>query len=331
MLTLRQAAMSFVFLALLVGCGGRPADTVSRSGTGSATAGQAAATAGHSSGNAQNGSSDGAFPCSDRLSGGGGTEAATLTQVRVAPHDGYDRITFEFADRAGLPRYTLVPQSSAAVVQDPSGRPLTMQGVAGLRVVFQGAGAHTPGSQDIKAGLTFVRELAQLGDFERVLTWGVGLSGPACVRVTELSNPARLAVDLRSAPPATAAEIRAVAQRIFAGEYPSGCNPQDRAACPVTDRLAARLGELSAPRPDRPGPPSLFCRCQNAASRAMNVDATTTPTGGVARVILYPDQSPIRLDLIVVRQSGSLLVDDTQCTGGGPSTSIYAQELVACG
>ena len=122
-----------------------------------------------------------------------------------------------------------------------------------------------------------------------------------------------------------------MAQRIFAGEYPSGCNPQDRAACPVTDRLAARLGELSAPRPDRPGPPSLFCRCQNASSRAMNVDATTTPTGGVAHVTLYPDQSPIRVDLIVLRQSESLLRDDTQCTGGGPSTSIYAQELVACG
>ena len=86
MLALRQAVMSFVFPALLVGCGGKPADNVSRSSSTSTRGGQAAATADGSSGNAQNG-----------------------------------RITFEFTDRAGLSRYTLVPQSSAAFVRTPAG------------------------------------------------------------------------------------------------------------------------------------------------------------------------------------------------------------------
>jgi hypothetical protein len=339
MLALRQAAVSFVFLALLVACGGRPADVASRSDARSTPAAETAVNPDQSSTGAQTGSTTELFACSDRLSGGGSSQAAHLTQVRVGHHDGFDRMTFQFDGKSGLPRYALVPQSSAAFVRDPSGQALSLEGAAGLRVIFQGAtgvdlGAAPPrptytGSQDVKAGLTFVRELAQVGDFERVLSWGAGLSAPACLRLTELANPARLAIDVRSAPPVTAAEIRAVAQRVFPGEYPTGCNPQDRAACPITDRLAARLGELSVPQADRPGPPILFCRCQNPASRAMDIEATTTPAGGTAHVTLYPDVSPIRLDLLMVRQGGRVLVDDTQCTGRGPSTSIYEQ-LVAC-
>ena len=30
-------------------------------------------------------------------------------------------------------------------------------------------------------------------------------------------------------------------------------------------------------------------------------------------------------------QAGKLLLDDTRCTGGGPSSSIYAPQLVVCG
>jgi hypothetical protein len=262
--------------------------------------------------------------------------------VRVAHHPGFDRITFQFEGTSGVPQYKLVPQQSAGFMQDPSGRPLHLDGSAGLGIVFPGTSGMdlsvTPirrtynGSLDIKAGLLFVRELAQSGDFERVMSWGVGLSASPCLRVTELSNPARLAIDVRSAPSASsAAEIKAVAQRIFAGAYPMGCSPRDRSVCPVTDRLVARFTELSKPQPDQPGPPNLFCRCQNAASRSMTIDTETTPTGGIAHVTLYPDAFPIKIDLIVVSQGGKLLVDETQCTGRGPSTSIYAAPLTLCG
>ena len=64
----------------------------------------------------------------------------------------------------------------------------------------------------------------------------------------------------------------------------------------------------------------------------MSVRGAVTRTGGVAHVVLYPDStSPIKLDLIMVLQSGRLLVDDMQCSDRGPATSVYAPQLVSCG
>ena len=340
MLTLKNTALSILFLALLVACsGGKPGGAAAHSGATSGAAPAADSAAG--SGSSQ-GAPEEAFPCSSRLSGGKASINGQLTDVRVARHSGYDRITFQF-DSTSVPQYRLVPQSSAAFVKDPSGLPLNLEGTAGLGIVFPGSSGVglgvTPsrqtytGSQDIKASLPFVRELAQVGDFERVLTWGAGLASSPCIRTTEFANPTRLAVDVRSGTPqASADEIQAVAARIFAGEHPMGCSPRDRATCPITDRLAQRFSELSQTRPDQPGPPNLFCRCQNAASRAVNVDAETSGRGGTAHVTLYPDTArPLRVDLLVVRQGAQLLVDDLRCTGKGPSTSIYAPQLVACG
>jgi len=53
--------------------------------------------------------------------------------------------------------------------------------------------------------------------------------------------------------------------------------------------------------------------------------------GGVPHVVLYPDVHAIKLDLIMVSQNGTLLVDDMQCTGEGSSTSVYAAQMALCG
>src|SRR5207248_4685272 len=55
-------------------------------------------------------------------------------------------------------------------------------------------------SADQKPALPQIREIAQLGSFERVLSYGVGLTSSACVRVLELTNPSRLVVDVITAP-----------------------------------------------------------------------------------------------------------------------------------
>jgi hypothetical protein len=56
------------------------------------------------------------------------------------------------------------------------------------------------------------------------------------------------------------------------------------------------------------------------------MDATATPAGpgGVAHVVLGY-QTPLRFDLVIVRDAGRLLVDDQLCTGGGASSSIYVR------
>jgi hypothetical protein len=129
---------------------------------------------------------------------------------------------------------------------------------------------------------------------------------------------------------ATPAEIERIAHQIFPGPHPVGCNWHDRANCPVTDRLAARLDELTAPRAEGPGPSPPLCRCQNGPN-SISVRTEVTASGGIAHVTLdYGAVLSSNIDLIIVVSSGRLLVDDTQCTGGGSSTSVYAAQLTDC-
>ncbi|MDQ6709536.1 MAG: hypothetical protein M3Z11_03160 [Candidatus Dormibacteraeota bacterium] len=142
----------------------------------------------------------GAFTCADHSGGSPtGTSPGQLTDIRIAHQPGYDRIVFQFA--AGpVPTYTLTRQASAHFVKDASGQPVTLQGSAGLKLVFHGGKAYPTytKSTDIKPGLPVVQEAAQLGDFESVLSWGIGLSQPACMRASELSGPTRLVIDVQT-------------------------------------------------------------------------------------------------------------------------------------
>jgi hypothetical protein len=129
---------------------------------------------------------------------------------------------------------------------------------------------------------------------------------------------------------ATPAEIERIAHQIFPGPHPVGCNWHDRGNCPVTDRLAVRLDELTAPRAEGPGPSPPLCRCQNGPN-SISVGTEVTASGGIAHVTLdYGVGLSSNIDLIIVVSSGRLLVDDTQCTGGGSSTSVYAAQLTDC-
>ena len=147
-----------------------------------------------------------------------------------------------------------------------------------------------------------------------------------------LATPTPIAVPsaLPVAPSVTAADLDAMARRIFPGPHPAGCG--ELTACPITDRLRARVEQLSHTPPGQPGPVVEFCRCQNGAT-SMGVISEVTGAGGVAHVELYYGPTVTsKIDLIIVRGSDSqLLLDDTQCTGRGPSTSIYAPTLAACG
>jgi hypothetical protein len=64
----------------------------------------------------------------------------------------------------------------------------------------------------------------------------------------------------------------------------------------------------------------LWCRCQG--SSIPTVTAEVTSGGGTATVNFGWG----KMDFLMVVQAGKLLVDDTQCTGLGPTTSIYGPE-----
>jgi hypothetical protein len=81
-------------------------------------------------------------------------------------------------------------------VRDASGQEVILDGRAGLKLIFRGADLSSGVPADIKPAFTSIREIAQIGNFERVLTYGIGISSSQCVRVLELSGPSRLVVDV---------------------------------------------------------------------------------------------------------------------------------------
>jgi hypothetical protein len=146
----------------------------------------------------------GAFTCNDR-SGGVAGAPATVSALRVAHHDGYDRLVIGFATSNSMPQYQLARQATSTFIRDASGQPVTLQGSAGIRVVLHNADIASGVPNDLRPDLPEIREVAQIGNFERVVSYGVGLSTPACIRVLELSGPTRLVIDVQTAPDAPAA------------------------------------------------------------------------------------------------------------------------------
>ena len=127
------------------------------------------------------------FTCTDR-SGGTTGASSQLSTIRTAPHDGYDRIVFEFSGQ--IPSYDLSRQDSATFVRDASGQPVKLDGSVGIKLDFRNTDAASGVQADAKPALTSVKEIAQIGSFERVLSYGIGLASSQCVRVlAETSNP----------------------------------------------------------------------------------------------------------------------------------------------
>lgn len=136
-----------------------------------------------------------------------------LRAVRAASHPGYDRLVFQFAGSLpGVHTVAWVPR----VYQDPSGRPVALGGRAFLRVLFRPATAHTsagkptyPGTLPTRFDLPLLRSVVKAGDFENVLTFGVGLWQRTSLHVFTLTAPPRLVVDVRvpTGPPRRLTEL----------------------------------------------------------------------------------------------------------------------------
>lgn len=135
-----------------------------------------------------------------------GTETALLTAVRAAPHEGFDRVVFEFSN--GVPgadvRYVDPP-----VRADGSGDVVAVAGKAVLLVrmtpaldadlTLETAPPTYTGPTRFTPATRAVAELVRTGGFEAVLTWAVGVSGKRPFRVVRLDDPPRLVIDVANA------------------------------------------------------------------------------------------------------------------------------------
>src|SRR5689334_25050187 len=126
---------------------------------------------------------------------------STLTQIRAAHQPGYDRLVFQFS--GGLPAHysaRYVPQ----VIGDASGLPVNVVGSAKLLVRFTPAAGHdvlghvTYGAAQRTYALPGVIQVVNAGDFENVLSFGVGVARAEPFRVYTLAHPSRVVVEIRT-------------------------------------------------------------------------------------------------------------------------------------
>lgn len=139
-----------------------------------------------------------AFACAD--ASGGTTGVANAIAARMAEQTGYDRFVLQFDPI--VPTFTVKRQAKPVFQQGASGQTLTLVGTAGVLVqVHSATGATTfTGPTDIvHPDFKILNEARQTEDFEGYVSWGLGLSRPACMRVFTLADPARLVVDFQTA------------------------------------------------------------------------------------------------------------------------------------
>jgi hypothetical protein len=135
------------------------------------------------------------------------TPASLLTAMRVAHHQGYDRVVFELD--GAVPGYRVAYVRE--VLEDPSGRQVRIQGDARLLVTLRGATTDTTfqtaqgatpssytGPRRLLPDLPSVIEVRLVGDFEAVLSAGIGVDHTVPFRVFTLTNPTRVVVDVQA-------------------------------------------------------------------------------------------------------------------------------------
>jgi hypothetical protein len=131
------------------------------------------------------------------------TLTPVLTGIRTGQHPGYDRIVLDMSGtQPGGVTYSWGDELTA----DPSGEIVWLTGEYFLAVAVHGASAHDDAGQSTYPGpqkfrtrdLRNVMAVALTGDFEAVLSIGIGTRYSSWVRVFTLSAPTRVVIDVGS-------------------------------------------------------------------------------------------------------------------------------------
>ena len=123
---------------------------------------------------------------------------AEISHLRVGCHATFDR--FVVRARFGQPEYDV--RYVRRIIADGSGNTVHLEGKKRLRIVLQRSRAH---SDQTGTGLVpnvktphcpNLRQVKTAGDFEGVVTFGLGLRHKTGFRVFRLRHPKRLVVDI---------------------------------------------------------------------------------------------------------------------------------------
>ena len=127
----------------------------------------------------------------------GAQTAPTLVAVRAAHHPGYDRLVFQFS--GALPANRTIGYVTT-VIADPSGKTVAVQGRyyavihMSAATAWNGSGFSTPAV--FTPLLPNLKQVVRSGDFEATLSFALGLSQHVPIKVSTLTSPSRVVVDI---------------------------------------------------------------------------------------------------------------------------------------
>jgi hypothetical protein len=146
------------------------------------------------------------WPIEPRTSAAAGSRPGVpvLTAIRTGRHGSFERLALEFTGSYGEANVRYVP----VVRADASDKVVPLKGRSFLEVVVHGAVARraatpiTPyaGPSTVTPGYPTLKQVSISGDFEAVLSFGIGLDRTAGFQVTRLRSPDRLVVDVAESP-----------------------------------------------------------------------------------------------------------------------------------
>lgn len=125
---------------------------------------------------------------------------STLVAIRAAHHPEttpkYDRVVFEFDGPVPLVRVQYVKE----LIADGRGEPVPVAGRAILCVEFSNSYAHNDSGEAtapgrLKQNMPLVKEIVRSGDFEALVTYGIGVSRKAETRMITLADKSRVVID----------------------------------------------------------------------------------------------------------------------------------------
>jgi hypothetical protein len=117
---------------------------------------------------------------------------ARLSSAAAGCHSTYDRFVVRVGS-GGKPGYDV--RYVSKIIADPSGNPVSLQGTKRLRVIIRDATARTLPST-ITPGCSNLRQVKKAGDFEGVVSYGLGLRRKTGFRVFRLTGPTRIVIDV---------------------------------------------------------------------------------------------------------------------------------------
>jgi hypothetical protein len=136
------------------------------------------------------------FTTAPKTATGSGGQAE-LFGAAVGCHATYDR--FVVRGRLATPGYDV--RYVSKIVADGSGKTITLLGTKRIRVVIRPARGHTTGGTNLLPSTltprcSNLRQVKKAGDFEGVVSYGLGLRRKTGFRVFRLTAPTRIVVDV---------------------------------------------------------------------------------------------------------------------------------------